>query len=160
MSQSTETTIMQVRGVGWASSKAVADAVLSRRPGVLGVDTNVVAQTATITFDPRQTSVDDLARWVRECGYHCDGKSVPDHICDPLAASSASPDQIVGRANPAVTAPGHPSPTRDITQPPSDAHTVRAATPTRTKQDAMGHGGGHGSMTMSSMIRDMRNRFL
>ncbi|TFC30802.1 heavy metal translocating P-type ATPase [Cryobacterium sp. MDB1-18-2] len=159
MSQSTETTIMQVRGVGWASSKAVADAVLSRRPGVLGVDTNVVAQTATITFDPRQTSVDDLAQWVRECGYHCDGKSVPDHICDPLAASSAAPDQVVGRANPAVTAPAHPSPPRDITQPPSDAHTAHA-TPTTTKQDAMGHGGGHGTMTMASMIRDMRNRFL
>ncbi|MEB0286947.1 copper-translocating P-type ATPase [Cryobacterium sp. 10I1] len=38
-------------------------------------------------------------------------------------------------------------------------HAHAAATPT-TRQDAMGHGGGHGTMTMSSMIRDMRNRFL
>ncbi|MCI4658444.1 heavy metal translocating P-type ATPase [Cryobacterium zhongshanensis] len=160
MSQPTETTIMQVRGVGWASSKAVADAVLSRRPGVLGVDTNVVAQTATITFDPRQTSIENLAGWVRECGYHCDGQSVPDHICDPLAASSAAPDQAVAHAHPTVAAPAGPSATSDITQSPADAHAAHTASPTRTMQDAMGHGGGHGTMTMSSMIRDMRNRFL
>ena len=55
-------------------------------PGVLdGVEANPVAQTATVTYDPDQTSVAELAGWVRDCGYHCAGQSVPEHICDPLA---------------------------------------------------------------------------
>ena len=33
-------------------------------------------------------------------------------------------------------------------------------TPVRSSQDVMGHGGSHAGMSMASMIRDMRNRFL
>lgn len=80
-----QTAVIEVRGVHWASSKSVAEAVLSRRPGVVAVEANPVAQTATITFDPDRTSVADLAGWVRDCGYHCAGQSVPQHVCDPLA---------------------------------------------------------------------------
>ncbi|GAA0935476.1 heavy metal translocating P-type ATPase [Pseudonocardia zijingensis] len=67
-----------------ASSKAVVEAALTRRPGVRGVEMNPVAQTATVTYDPTQTSVSELAAWVRDCGYHCEGLSVPEHVCDPM----------------------------------------------------------------------------
>ncbi|GEL18147.1 copper-translocating P-type ATPase [Pseudonocardia asaccharolytica DSM 44247 = NBRC 16224] len=60
------------------------EAALSRRPGVMRVAMNPVAQTATITYDPARTSVADLAEWVRDCGYHCEGRSVPEHVCDPM----------------------------------------------------------------------------
>ena len=36
------TAVIEVSGVHWASSKAVTEAVLSRRPGVLAVDANPV----------------------------------------------------------------------------------------------------------------------
>jgi Cu2+-exporting ATPase len=88
MSLKTETAVIEVAGVNWASSKSVADAVLSRLPGVLSVDTNPVAQTANVTFDTERTSIADLTSWVRDCGYHCAGRSVPDHICDPLAEAT------------------------------------------------------------------------
>ena len=26
----------------------------------------------------------DLQEWVRDCGFHCAGQSVPAHICDPI----------------------------------------------------------------------------
>jgi Cu2+-exporting ATPase len=142
MTQATETTILEVKGIRWASSKSVADTRLARRPGVLNVDTNVVAQTATVTYDPALTSVADLAGWVTECGYHCAGRSVPEHICDPLE-SGTMPD--------APDAHGHGH------EPVSAATGAPAA---RTKQDAMGHGGSHGAMSMAGMIRDMRNRFI
>jgi hypothetical protein len=58
--------------------------VLGRRPGVRSVDANPIAQTATISYDPAATSVAELAGWVRDCGYHCAGQSVPSHVCDPL----------------------------------------------------------------------------
>ena len=51
------------------------------------------AQTATVTYDPSRTSVAELAGWVRDCGYHCAGQSVPDHICDPLAEPAAAADE-------------------------------------------------------------------
>ena len=41
--------VLEVSGVQWASSKNVAEAVLSRRPGVIEVDANPVAQTAAVT---------------------------------------------------------------------------------------------------------------
>jgi P-type Cu2+ transporter len=79
------TVVLEVSGVQWASTKSVAEAVLSRRSGVLSVLANPVAQTATVTFDPSRTSVAQLTQWVRDCGFHCAGQSVPDHVCDPQA---------------------------------------------------------------------------
>ena len=78
------TVVLHVGGLHYATEKAVVETVLGHRPGVMAVDANPVAQTATVTFDPAQTSVEDLRRWVEECGYHCAGQSVPGHVCDPL----------------------------------------------------------------------------
>ena len=74
------TAVLEVSGVQWATSKNVAEAVLSRRPGVLSVDANPVAQTATVTYDPDRTDLGELSGWVRDCGYHCAGQSVPHQI--------------------------------------------------------------------------------
>ncbi|HZC30352.1 MAG TPA: heavy metal translocating P-type ATPase [Gaiellaceae bacterium] len=80
----TATAVLHVGGLHYASEKAVVERMLGRRPGVLGVEANPVAQSATVTFDPTQTSVEELARWVEECGFHCAGRSVPGHLCDPM----------------------------------------------------------------------------
>jgi Cu2+-exporting ATPase len=74
-----------VGGLQYASEKRVVEQVLGRRPGVLEVEANPVAQTATVEYDPARTSLEELVRWVEECGYHCAGRSVPGHVCDPLA---------------------------------------------------------------------------
>ncbi len=68
----------------YASEKAVVESVLGRRPGVMSVEANPVAQTATVTYDPSVTGIDDLRGWVEECGLHCAGASVPGHVCDPM----------------------------------------------------------------------------
>jgi Cu2+-exporting ATPase len=84
-----ETTVLHVGGLHYASEKAVVERVLGARPGVAGVEANPVAQTATVTFDPAATSVAQLRVWVEECGFHCAGRSVPGHVCDPLAERGA-----------------------------------------------------------------------
>jgi copper chaperone CopZ len=66
------TAVLHVGGLHYASEKAVVEDVLGRRPGVIAVEANPVAQTATVTCDPDRTSVEELSRWVEECGYHCD----------------------------------------------------------------------------------------
>jgi P-type Cu2+ transporter len=125
-----ETTVLHVGGLHYASEKAVVENALGHQPGVVTVEANPVAQTATVTFDPEQTSVEDLRRWVEECGFHCEGQSVPGHVCDPMAEHGAAPHVHDHAAmDRAEHAHGH------------------------------GHGG-HAGMSMEAMERDMRNRFL
>src|SRR5450759_568017 len=81
----TQRTILHVGGLHWATSARGIEHTLTARPGVLGVEASALSQTATITFDPTRTSLDDLQTWIRECGYHCAGESLPTHVCAPAA---------------------------------------------------------------------------
>jgi Cu2+-exporting ATPase len=99
--------------------------------GVVSVDANPVAQTATVTYDAAVTNLVQLRDRVRSCGYGCDGQSVPDHLCDPMA-------------EPADTS--HP-------------HSEHEPSVPRTPEEVMGHPG-HAGMSMDDMVRDMRNRFI
>jgi P-type Cu2+ transporter len=128
------------------------------------VDANPVSQTATVVFDPTQTSLADLRRWVEECGLHCAGQSVPEHICDPLM----EPDPLDGHRHAATAGtqappakPAHHHHT-DMAAGAADGHaehTAPAQETTRSPHEMMGHGG-HGAMSMDAMVADMRNRFL
>jgi Cu2+-exporting ATPase len=132
-----------VGGLNFVSEKSVVERVLERRPGVASVEANPVAQTATIIYDPGATSVAELRTWIEECGYHCAGQSVPNHVCDAMAEPAAA------YAGHAIDA-GHA------------VHAERAyheAVPSKSPHEAMGHGG-HAGMSMDAMVRDMRNRFL
>jgi Cu2+-exporting ATPase len=105
------TTTLHVGGLHYASEKAVVERVLTNRPGVVAVEANPVAQTATVTFDPGETTVGELSGWVEDCGYHCAGRSVPGHVCDPLAHAEplapAADRQAVDRADHAHGHGGH-----------------------------------------------------
>ncbi|HSJ45390.1 MAG TPA: heavy metal translocating P-type ATPase [Euzebyales bacterium] len=90
-----------------ASEKAVVEAALSRRPGVLEVEANPVAQTANVTFDPDHASVAELRDWVAECGFHCAGRSIPAHVCVPIEGEGAEADDDRERLRSAAEAMGH-----------------------------------------------------
>ena len=126
--------VLDLRGLHWASQQAGASSVLGRRPGVVEVAVNAVSQSATIVFDPSLTSVAELRAWVQECGYHCAGLLVPNHLCDPAEEPAheghraggepvRSPDEVMGHG----------------------------------RQDGQD---GQDDMSMAGMVRDMRNRFL
>src|SRR5829696_4524200 len=127
-----ETAVLHVGGLHYATETAVVEHALGARPGVLAVEANPVAQTATVTFDPARTSIQDLRAWVEECGFHCAGQSVPGHMCDPMAERGI-PHERVAQDHAAIQRAEH----------------------------AHGHGhGGHAGMAMEAMERQMRNRFL
>ena len=84
------TTVLQVGGLNRATSAAIVEQTLRRRPGVLAVEANAVSQTANVTYDPDRTDVAQLSGWVRDCGYHCAGQSVPEHVCDPMTEPAAT----------------------------------------------------------------------
>ncbi len=79
-----KTVVLDTPGLNWATEKNLIEAVLSRRPGVVEVEANPVAQSANVAYDPNQTSVAQLRAWVEECWLHRAGQSVPNHICDPM----------------------------------------------------------------------------
>ena len=102
-----ESTVLHVGGLHYASEKAVVERRLGAQPGVLGVDANPVAQTATVEYDPALTNVPMLKQWVEDCGFHCAGRSVPGHICDPLADEHAAHEHDHAAAERAEQAHGH-----------------------------------------------------
>jgi Cu2+-exporting ATPase len=91
VSSAPRTVVLHVGGLHYATEKAVVEQVLAHRPGVIAVDANPVAQTATVEFDPAVTSVEELRGWVEDCGYHCAGQSTPGHVCDPLVDPDHGP---------------------------------------------------------------------
>jgi len=129
-----QTTVVQVGGLYFSTSESVVEKMLLRRPGVLAVAANAVAQTATVTYDPDVTSVVELTGWVRECGYHCAGQSVPDHVCDPLAGPDDRPGQDVATS----PHPGHHPPTATTDRPDQavgDGHTRHEPSATRGRDN-------------------------
>ena len=171
--------VLELDGLQWASARSAVEATLGRRPGVLAVTANPAAQTATVAFDPTVTDVPELASWIRQCGLHCRGESVPDHLCaTPVtaragASASAAPRSGDRRSpDPAATGTGShgakvdhaaSAPAQHV---PVSGHDMASmgGSPTTTPDrlgspaDVMGHGG-HGEMSMAGMVRDMRNRF-
>jgi Cu2+-exporting ATPase len=147
------TAVLHVGGLNWASEKAVAERVLGRRPGVRRVEANPVAQTATVTFDTSETSVAELRQWVRECGFHCAGQSVPSHVCDPLA----EPGPLTAQTAVAAGARVHAAAAE--TGPAHTGHEMAAEQAGPSPHEMMGHGGAAG-VSMDAMVADMRNRFL
>ncbi len=154
-------TVLEVGGLHWATTAHGIESTLRRRPGVEAVEANALNQTATVTYDPEVTSVAQLSGWVRDCGYHCAGRSVPNHVCDPL--EEPTPGAIAGHEAHAVHRPEHAvapaaavpreAGIRRTSEGVGDRHAAHSP------QEMMGHGG-HAGMSMDDMVRDMRTRFL
>lgn len=123
--------VLDVRPILRASEQALVSRVVEALDGVESVDVNSVAQTAFVHYDAARVSLADLRRAIDDCGYHCAGQSVPNHLCDP----AAEPRE-----------PSHPE--------SHDQHS-RLQSP----DEVMGHGG-HAGMSMDSMVAEMRNRFM
>ena len=156
--------VLHTGNLHWATEESVVERTLQRRPGVLSVEANAVSQTANVRFDPNVTSVADLRRWVVECGMHCAGASVPQHVCDPMEEPAGTPD-LRPDSHAGHAAMPHHGAAADGSASHGEAPTLGdhadhpQATVAASPHDAMGHGG-HAAMSMDDMVRDMRNRFL
>ena len=79
--------MLETGGLSDIGETAILERALAGRPGVYEVHANAISQTATVEYDPAVTSPLELRGWVEECGYHCAGESVPEHVCRPLTAA-------------------------------------------------------------------------
>src|SRR5262249_39600940 len=111
------------------SEKAAVEAALGRRPGVLAVESNPVAQTATVSYDPAGTSVEQLRERVPQAGFEWAGRTLPgcwgDRVHEPGMRELAHDAAAVERADDPM---GHGM-------------------------------GGHSGHSMEHMATEMRNRF-
>ena len=57
-----QTTVLHVGGLHWATSERAIETTLLRQRGVSEVEANAVNQSATMTYDPEVTSVAELFR--------------------------------------------------------------------------------------------------
>jgi Cu2+-exporting ATPase len=156
----TQSVVLEVAGLHWATSEDVVERALGARPGVQSVSANALNQTALVSYDPGVTSLTELAGWVRECGYHCAGRSVPDHVCSPMAEPAQQPQKThSGHAD--HGAQPEPEPTARSAAAAGGGHAAHAGNDAvaLSPHEAMGHGG-HGGMSMADMVADMRRRFL
>jgi len=131
-------------------------------PGVHHADVNYVAQSATVHYDETRTTLDEIARRVVECGYHCRGQLVPNHLCDepgkPVAAAPAHAHHDHGADGAAAAHPQHAAQVAHTAHPRDGAKSApQAEHAMHDMMHDMGHAPG---MSMQDMVRDMRNRFL
>ena len=127
---------------------------LGRLPGVSGATASIASNSATVDYDETVTSVAALRDKITECGFHCTGRIMPKHICEPHVGHGHDHGIHAGYG----VAMKH-----DGSTPPGQAehagheHHARAAMPmSQDMAHEMGHGAG---MDMQGMVRDMRNRF-
>ena len=135
---------------------------LSRLPGVTRVSASTASSTATVDYDETVTNVTAIKDKITECGFHCTGQIMPNHICEPHTnhnhtGSSPTPGPQHGeRKMPGVRSHAHHEHTGHGHA--GREHQPEAAMPmSHDMAHEMGHGAG---MDMQGMVRDMRNRFL
>jgi Cu2+-exporting ATPase len=119
---------------------------LGRIPGVKQVTASIASNSATVEYDENVTNVAALKDKIEECGFHCAGRILPMHLCEPHSDHSAAPAKQAGHEHHA-----HPM------QAPAGKHTPM---PMSHDMADMVHDMGHGAgMDMQAMVHDMRNRF-
>jgi Cu2+-exporting ATPase len=150
------TEVLDVRGFRFATQKNRVEAALMRQDGVIEVEANPISQTATVTYDSTEISIADLRGWVRDCGFHCAGLSVPHHLCEPMGDEHFASDRHTSSSRAANDHGAHELAPSNVSQGAADDGN-------NDSDREMIHGGhdhGSGEMSMAAMAVDMRNRFI
>ena len=130
---------------------------LGRIPGVTQVTASVASNSATVAYDENVTNVAALKAKIEECGFHCAGRVVPNHVCDPHLHHDH------GAPTPHEMPAMKPAAASDNAGHEHDArheHAPAAKPASMPMSHDIAHDMGHGmGMDMQAMVRDMRNRF-
>jgi Cu2+-exporting ATPase len=154
-------TVLCVHGMLCVGDGRGVEKRLLQHPGIHHVDANYLNCTATVHYDESAISLAEIKSLVGECGYHCTGESLPEHVCEPGDPTAGAPPmehaahaEHAGHATPAAPTMEH---AEHAAAPAVDEH---AGHEMGGEKAAMAHEMGHGpGMSMEGMVRDMRNRF-
>jgi hypothetical protein len=59
-------------------------------PGVHRASASIASNSVTVEFDETATSVAALTDQITACGYHCTGRIMPRHVCEPPVKEAES----------------------------------------------------------------------
>jgi len=159
-----KTTVIKLDDIESVLSPTGVEKKMCRHPGIHKVETNFMTGTATVFHDDTVTLA-EIKQCVADCGYHCAGEALPEHLAqrgDPPAAMAhsgheghdmqaavaahaghsmpappvARPDEHAGHAAPAAAPGAHAGHT---TPAPASGATVPAAQPAATAEAHAGH---------------------
>lgn len=144
-----KTIVLEVGGLLSVQDPQGVEAALQNTPGVAKATVNIASATAVVTYDDTVTSPATLRLRIEDCGFHCRGEQLPQHICArAVSGPPPAPPDHAGHRGHRISEQAHdhggPKQTRS---PDHMGHDMAGE---------MGHGAG---MDMQEMVRDMRNRF-
>ena len=107
----TEATL-QIDGMMSILDSAGVEKQIARRDGVTKVEASFLSGTATIQYDEKKVALADIKTFVAECGYLCQGASLPAHVCEVSNGngklySRSSDHQDYAAPKPNVAPPGN-----------------------------------------------------
>ncbi len=77
-----KTTVIKLGGIKSVLAPAGVEKHMCTHPGIHKVETNYMTGTATVYHDDSVTLA-EIKSCVTECGYHCSGESLPEHLAKP-----------------------------------------------------------------------------
>src|SRR5512136_1358031 len=77
-----KTTVIKLEGIESVLSPTGVEKKMCRHPGIHKVETNFLTGTATVLHDDTVT-LDEIKQCVADCGYHCTGEALPEHLSKP-----------------------------------------------------------------------------
>lgn len=87
---STQTVTLPVTGMTCAACQSRVQRQLSRAPGVSDASVNLLMGSATVTFNPAQSSVAALVKVVMDTGYGAEAPAADDDVVEQLATRDAT----------------------------------------------------------------------
>jgi len=145
--------VLEAGGLLRGSSAPALQTFLSRQPGIHHVEANTWSDSVTVGYDENTIIEARIRQLIVECGYHCRGEVVPQHIMEMETTKQKQVDQAV--KPPADEHAGHAA--GDQKPVEHAGHAVPDQPSSSDEMAQMGHGSG---MDMQAVVRNMRNRFI
>jgi Cu2+-exporting ATPase len=129
-----KTSILRVDGLLSSLGARGVEKRLRRIGGVAEASVNAVGGSALIAYDEDLTSTASLRLAIENCGYHCPGEAVPDHLVAKRHVERAPAERQHGSVVAATAAPyralasHHPEPAKGHVTPTPDKVVAPAAT--------------------------------
>jgi Cu2+-exporting ATPase len=73
--------VFEAGGLLRGSSAPALQTFLSRHKGIRKAEANTYSQTVTIEYNENEITAEEIRKLIDQCGYHCLGEVVPDHVC-------------------------------------------------------------------------------
>jgi len=91
--------VLEAAGMLRGSTGPALQSFLTRQRGVHHAAANPVGDTVTVHYDEAVVSEAELRRYIEQCGLHCRGEVVPEHLCATPAEAGVAHGEMAQMAH-------------------------------------------------------------